>query len=250
MKKLFTLIALVAIAAISSAQVTQGTVGTADYTDWNGQTKQVFGLDFNNDGVNEFQLSNGYDQSGNAITNGTISWTWAENGSSVLTVNGQWDEIDMLNQGVTIDASKSFEGEGDASFYRTSSILPDFYIGFRILLADGLHYGYAHVMFQNATLTFRDIYYNATVGAAITTGDKPTGVETVTETAGLEVLTIGGGQIKILTDDVEQISIYDINGRIIAERKSDGELTLTLPQAGVYIVRNAKGEARKTVVVK
>lgn len=249
MKKLCTLIAVAMIATLSYAQIVRGTVGTASYTDWNGQTQQVYGLDFNNDGANEFQLSNGYDQAGNAIANGTISWTWAENGSSVLTVAGQWDEIDMLDLGATIDATKSFEGEGDASFYRTSSIKPDFYIGFRILLSDGLHYGYAHVVYAAGALTFQDIFYNATAGAAITTGQQ-VGVECVDAASAMQVLTLGSGRIMILTDCVEQITIYDINGRMVADRICDGQLTLTLPGAGVYVVRNSTGETQKTAVVK
>jgi len=51
MKKLTTICTSLLLSTSMFATIVTGTVGNGNYTDWNNQTSQAFGLDFNNDGV-------------------------------------------------------------------------------------------------------------------------------------------------------------------------------------------------------
>src|SRR5574344_333794 len=62
-KRIF--VVLLAVAALTSfislrAGVVIGTIGNGTYVDYNNNSSQAYGIDFNNDGTLEFCLTNGF----------------------------------------------------------------------------------------------------------------------------------------------------------------------------------------------
>ena len=171
---LFAMAAMLGLAS-AYAQVTQGRVGTGDITIYGTDWTDVYGLDFDNDGTLEIRISDF--ESTPTIYNGAFSYGYEDDGTNILADENVWDYVGVLDAGVTVGAASAslFAGYGDAYFDGTSITLGTHYLGLRIKLADGLHYGWAEfTMTQEGDdyrATFNSCYYNATVGADIVTGD-------------------------------------------------------------------------------
>ena len=171
---LFMLAAMLGIVA-ANAQITQGRIGTGDITIAGYTTTDVYGLDFDNDGTNlEFRIAD-FPGSPN-LTNGYLTYDWTDGGNNIVNETGVWDYMAILASGVTVGSTSEFEGQGDGAFNTTNLTAGVHYMGFRILLSDGVHYGWAeYTVAENGDdfdLTWTKCYYNATVGEAITTGDE------------------------------------------------------------------------------
>ena len=174
MKRLmfFLLAALIGFAA-ANAQVTQGRVGNGDITIYGTDWTDVYGLDFDNDGTLEFRISDfdggGWDPS---ITNGYLSYDWTDGGNNIAS---QTDYVEFVASGVTIGASSEFGGYGDGMIESSALTAGTYYLGFRFVLNDGVHYGYAEcTVVENGTdfdITWNNCYYNATVSGSIITGE-------------------------------------------------------------------------------
>lgn len=159
----------------ANAQITQGRIGTGDITIAGYTTTDVYGLDFDNDGTNlEFRIAD-FPGSPN-LTNGYLTYDWTDGGNNIVNETGVWDYMAILASGVTVGSTSEFEGQGDGAFNTTNLTAGVHYMGFRILLSDGVHYGWAeYTVAENGDdfdLTWTKCYYNATVGEAITTGDE------------------------------------------------------------------------------
>ena len=187
---LFMLAALLGIVA-ANAQITQGRIGTGDITISGTDWPDVYGLDFDNDGTLEFRIQ---DFDGGSwdptITNGYLSYNWTDGGNNIAAAT---DYAELIGAGVTINSSTEFGGAGDATIESTSLAAGTYYMGFRISLSDGVHYGWAEcTVAENGDdydITWTKCYYNATVGEAITTGDE--GGSTPTPTLG--AFTVANG---------------------------------------------------------
>lgn len=170
----FLLAAMLGIVA-ANAQITQGRIGTGSITIAGSTTTDVYGLDFDNDGTNlEFRIS---DFSGSPnLTNGYLSYNWTDGGNNIVNETGVWDYMAILASGVTVGSTSEFEGAGDGMFNVSNLTAGAHYMGFRISLSDGVHYGWAQfTVAENGSdydLTWNKCYYNATVGASIETGDE------------------------------------------------------------------------------
>jgi len=202
MKKLmiFVLAALVGFVE-ANAQITQGRIGTGNITIWGTDWNDVYGLDFDNDGTLEIRISDF--ESTPTIYNGAFSYDYADNGTNILADENGWDYVGVLDAGVTVGSASTslFAGYGDAYFDGTNITLGTHYLGLRISLADGVHYGWAeYTMTQEGgdyRATFNSCYYNATVGADIVTGDTGGGsgenecVKTIPFTEAFEGISSG-----------------------------------------------------------
>ena len=146
----------------ASASIVQGTITAS-------------GLDFNNDGTPEYNLSMGgaYLTFSSTVAQGTNVWT-------IGTFDtGQWDEPQNLTNGTSVGANGTWGAEGDCSLTWGQTPLPTgqvCYIGFRIHLNDGNHYGWGSVTVVNSsTATWHAIYYETNVNTAITVGSTSGG---------------------------------------------------------------------------
>lgn len=156
--------------------IAQAVIGTGSFGDF----EQVPGMDFNGDGVLEYRIMD-EEFSGSTLRFDEYD---AEQGTNVVTVaeagvGGQYlhDHIVNLANGATVGPDMSpngYYGLGDAYFFEPSA--GTYYVGLRVRLSDGLHYGWAKVNmtgqdeFFNATWV--EAYYNKTVGATIKVGQK------------------------------------------------------------------------------
>ena len=137
--------------------------------------EDVLGIDFNGDGTLEYRLT--YSEFENSGL--TFDQYNAETGTNVVTVSEQeWDHIATLAQDKEIGNNMTPNGYfsyGDASF--VYNIVPGtFYVGLRVKLADGIHYGWAKATVAEVSgslkATWEEAYYNKTVNASIKAGQK------------------------------------------------------------------------------
>lgn len=152
-----------------ASTIAQGRIGNGSYVDYNGNTQSgYYGFDVNNDGVLEFSLTTGYDyETYEPIEKGCINFV-ESTGSNVWTMGeaSGWDWAKNLAVGTTVNENGGYYAYGDATI-PTASIG---YVGLRVKLADGIHYAWARYSWDGTAATWTSLYYNTTVGAAITVG--------------------------------------------------------------------------------
>lgn len=243
-KTLFLAVALLTF-GIASAQITNGRIGTGTFIDYTGaEVPDLDGIDFNNDGTLEFVIYN------NNYTNDYLQYVWTEGGNNIIASAEGWDYAAMLSQGSVVDVNGNFEGQGDAMINYTPGDPTLFYIGFRIVLADGVHYGWAQVEAESTpvssdiTLNWLACAYNATPGEPIAAGQTAGGVGIGTvEAPAFRAFALGQNSLRIEAGNNE-VKVYDLGGRLVETVR--GNATLTMPQ-GVYLLR-AEGTTRKVLV--
>ena len=246
MKKVFTTLFLVVAMMAANAQITRGTIGMGNYTDYSGATNNVYGLDFNNDGTNEFAIQTGYDgMTGEPVENGSIVFNWEENGTNVATDAEMWDYFNLFTVGSTISSSTSFSSYGDCYFSDYTPSSTPLYLGFRLKLGSNIHYGYAKVTITAEGVNWQEIYYNATPNAPITIGS--TQAISQATNARFDICTLGNRQIRFCQDAATQVVISDMMGRQVSNICAD-QATITLPAVGIYVVSTPT--ARRTIVVR
>ena len=135
-----------------------GTLGYGSITIGGETIDNVFGADFNNDGVLEFRISNDY-----------LAYDYAS-GNNIVNKTSQWDYIDPLGTEVVIDANSRFEGQGDAMFEDLTTLPSLFFIGCRINLSDGVHYGWIKAHYTGGQIEYGECVYRTTPNVSITTG--------------------------------------------------------------------------------
>lgn len=229
---------LITLSALK-AQVTQGAVRNGNITIYGSSYTDVYGLDFNNDGTLEFKITDYGD-----VANAYLSYDWSEGGNNIVASDAGWDYIATLAEGTTINASSNFAGYGDGFFAEASSLTGTFYVGLRFRLADGVHFGWAKVNASQGSLSWNECYYNASPNAPINAGQTTGGVGIAhAENASLQAYGIGNHQIEVVADNAE-VKVYDISGRLVGQTYVQGETTIAMPQAGLYVVRSATGSSK------
>ena len=228
--------ALMLFAGTSFAQIRQGVIGTGVFEEYDGTPTTTYGLDFDNDGHLEFKLST------NMVTNDYIVYVWSDGGNNVCNSSMGWDYAAALTQGTAIGPSSNWEGQGDCMVNETYP--SQYFIGFRLRMNDGVHYGWAMVNVSSSAVNWVKIYYQATPGTAINAGDEGSAAITEAE-SDYEILATGNNTIRINADNGEEFRIYDLSGRNVAI--CHGNSAVVMPNKGVYVVKN-RNTANKVIV--
>lgn len=176
MKKITLFAAMLMVAGLASAQVTQGTIGQGNYTNYASSTTTEYGLDFDNDGVIDVVIRDGYDFNGNAC--GKASFEYSDSKVQLVVPNSDsWDILRLMNVNEVVGSSCSFGGYGDGYFEDFSAISTSAsYVGFRYTKNGQNHYAYAKLHRSGNDVVWDGVYYNATANTSITTGSTPTGI--------------------------------------------------------------------------
>lgn len=157
------------------------------------------GLDFNGDGVFEFEIMEGM---------GTGDYLMYEGNSNVYavgTADSGWDEAAALDFGFDIDETGNFIGYGDCTVagWGGATEFPfntDAYIGLKIEIASQIYYGWVRVQLTGSvdapSVTYKDYAYNDSPNAAINAGEMANTevilVNSITVQAAGNVSTING----------------------------------------------------------
>ena len=228
--------ALMLYAGTTLAQIRAGSIGYGTFTDFDGSVSTVYGLDFDNDGHLEFRLLTAN------IPTDNLYYVWTDGGHNVCNSSMGWDYAAALTQGTPIGPSSNWEGQGDCTV--TATYPSQYFIGFRIRLDDGVHYGWAMVNVSETAVNWVDIYYQTTPGMAINAGDEGSAAITEAE-ADYEIFATGNSTIRINADNGEEFRIYDLSGRNIATCHDNS--AVVMPAKGVYVVKN-RNTANKVIV--
>ena len=237
MKRLVLLSLALLTFSIANAQIANGRIGTGNITIAGTEWTDVYGIDFNNDGILEFRLSDFSGVEGNQV-NAYISYNWTEGGNNVVSDPEVWDYAAVLAAGQVVDANSAFGGYGDATFQDLTSVPERIFVGFRILLADGVHYGWAEAVVSTSAsdivLNWVACAYNTTPNASITIGN--TAAITHVEAPAIHAYALGNNRLHVETDGSE-VMLYDISGRQLNTIPCNNEVTITMQQSGLYLVR-------------
>ena len=164
MKKLLTICTSLLLSTSMFATIVVGTVGNGNFIDWQNVSTPAFGLDFNNDGVLEFKLSN----SGFDIEN--INCYIEYNASSPIPAP-------VPAHTTTLDCSLT-NWTDDSPVFAVGTVS---YMGFRFKLGSNTHYGWAKVVISGTpttgyTATFQKIAYESTPNTPIGAGQGALGL--------------------------------------------------------------------------
>ena len=240
MKKTLFFASALLLFSIGNAQIANGRIGNGNINIAGKEWTNVYGIDFNNDGVLEFRLSDFSGATGTQ-TNAYISYNWTENGNNIVADPDMWDYVAILTSGTIIDANSNFAGYGDATFQDLTTAPERIFVGFRISLADGIHFGWAEAVVETSgndiNLNWVACAYNTTPNAPIVAGTA-VGIANVGQ-PGFRVYALGGNQLRIETDN-DDVVIYDINGRILNTIRCNGTVTINMPKSGLYLVQVGK----------
>ncbi|MCR4829733.1 MAG: hypothetical protein K5864_09790 [Bacteroidales bacterium] len=129
----------------------QGTIGNGTFVTFDGQSVNAYGIDFNKDGQLEFRIS------GNGEY---VDYVWSEGGPNIVNNAEMWDLIEPLEKGDQVYSGCHWDGQGDAMLPEVSTLPEKFYVGFRFLLSDGIHYGWAKVEYDDGQLEWSKCAYN------------------------------------------------------------------------------------------
>ncbi len=139
------------------------------------------GIDFNQDGTYEFEVSNG---------NATGDYlTYANNPDNNIhalgTADGGWDVPDCVAEGFAIGANGNWIGQGDCAINgwgdpnSSITIGQDEYLAVKIVLPSGTHYGWIRILVDaDGNVTYKDYAYEDTPDASINAGDSQGGGDT------------------------------------------------------------------------
>ena len=241
MKKTLFLVAAMLTIGIANAQIAIGRIGTGNINIAGTEWSEVYGIDFDNDGVLEFRISD-FSSANATWTGAYLSYNWTEGGNNVYADPAAWDYAAVLAEGDVIDAYGAFNGYGDAAFADLTTVPEHIFVGFRILLADGVHYGWAEATVvasaasADIELRWTRCAYNTTPGAAIAAGQSSTTAIADNLPDGVSVSAIGHNTLRIEAPD-NLVTLMGIDGREVATLHVAGHATLQAPSAGVYLLR-------------
>jgi len=138
--------------------IAEGRIGIGSFTA-DGQTVQnVYGIDFNRDGVLEYRIVD----NGLALTYDNI-----EN-NVVVTASG---ELSMLQKHSAINSTLNYGGNGNTSLPALYTLPEKSYVACCLTMSDGIHYGWIKVKYDDGELEWDECAYNTVPGATITAGD-------------------------------------------------------------------------------
>lgn len=153
-----------------ASTIVRGSITTVD---------DVYGIDLDNDGVLDFSIHDSFYPAN--IAGGNLSFVYEVDGRNIVVkgtfTTGEWDIMKTLAENTVINAESNFASEGDASFDVIGLVPCSRYVGLRIKLEDGLHYGWARAEItgddadpDQFSAEWVECYYNATAGASIAAG--------------------------------------------------------------------------------
>ena len=186
MRKIITLCAALLLSTSMFAGIVVGRVGNGNFVSWDNQTIVGFGLDFNNDGVLEFKLSNsGFDVEN---INCYIEYNASNPTFNIWAAGNQdenWDIPMSLALNTSIGSSGNWVGMGDCSLVSWLDDSPVFtvgsvnYMGFRFKIGANTHYGWAKVVITGSeaigyTANFQEIAYETSPNTPILAGKTGT----------------------------------------------------------------------------
>jgi len=214
---------------------------------------QPAGLDFNQDGTKEFDISS-QNKLGDYIE--YIAYGMGNNIHAVGDQTNAWDVPALQAQGFTVDASNNWAGMGDAypnGDYANppgnSTIIPgtDQYMAVRFNLApnlaagDPVYYGWVRVNIDaSGNVTYKDYAYNATAGTPIDTGEMPGNA--INDSNILEITIYPNpvnNQLHINTDNkITAVSIWNLDGKeVYSQENPSNTVNISFIPAGVYFVK-------------
>lgn len=232
-KKMYFLVAML-FATGAFAQVRQGTVGEGRFVDWSGTPIEgVQGLDFNNDGVLEFRITEGFTEDGIEVENGGLTFVWSEGGNNIVTPSeDRWDRISNLSEGTTVGPNSGWYAQGDAYLDVEASV----YVGFRFKLGSNVHYGWGWVTMDlyPAVAYWHEIYYQSAPNTPIEVGTR--GGEGIVPLMSDDVhISTQGTFVNVVCPEGLQVSLFDITGRRLASAAAP-RCNFSVPQPGIYLI--------------
>lgn len=255
MKKALFLVAAVLAFGVGNAQIVNGRIGQGNINVSGMQWNDVYGIDFDNDGTLEFRLSDFEGVDGSQL-NAYISYDWTEGGNNVMADAEIWDYVAVLTAGSVIDANGNFAGYGDAMFEDLGSVPERIFVGFRIQLSDGVHYGWAEATVEavensnDIRLNWTACAYNTTPGGAIAAGATGGSVGIAeAEGTGMRAYALGQQSLRVEAGNTS-VAVYDLGGRRLYTVGQGRTMTLQMPEAGVYLLcpQERSGMSRKVLV--
>lgn len=208
MKKISFLAALLFAASFAFAQVTTATIGQGTYTDWSGNASTAYGIDFNNDGILEISIKDGYDFNGNAC--GKSSLEYSDSKIQLVIDGDSWDVLRLLNTGDVINSSTPTGGYGDGYIDDINAVSTTAsYVGFKYTVAGQSFYSFAKIHRDGNNVVWDKVYYNATPNAAITVNANVGIQDRNMENASTTRKVVINGVVYIERDG----KLYDFSGR-------------------------------------
>lgn len=208
MKKISFLAALLFAASFAFAQVTTATIGQGTYTDWSGNASTAYGIDFNNDGILEISIKDGYDFNGNAC--GKSSLEYSDSKIQLVIDGDSWDVLRLLNAGDVINSSTPTGGYGDGYIDDINAVSTTAsYVGFKYTVAGQSFYSFAKIHRDGNNVVWDKVYYNATPNAAITVNANVGIQDRNMENASTTRKVVINGVVYIERDG----KLYDFSGR-------------------------------------
>lgn len=208
MKKISFLAALLFAASFAFAQVTTATIGQGTYTDWSGNASTAYGIDFNNDGILEISIKDGYDFNGNAC--GKSSLEYSDSKIQLVIDGDSWDVLRLLNAGDVINSSTPTGGYGDGYIDDINAVSTTAsYVGFKYTVAGQSFYSFAKIHRDGNNVVWDKAYYNATPNAAITVNANVGIQDRNVENASTTRKVVINGVVYIERDG----KLYDFSGR-------------------------------------
>lgn len=229
-------------ATVANAGIVMGTV-TSD------------GLDFNNDGTNEFNLyDGGFDVT---HTNAMLEFSWSDGGNNIWTNGnfdtGGWDDVKPLALGTSIGANGNWEALGDAYIVNGNdeTLFPmntDSYVGFRFKIGNNTHYGWAKVHLSGSITSgvqvqWIECAYETTPNTAISAGNTGTGIRS-NEMPAISFFpnpVVNEVTLNVSIEQTSDVMVYDIAGKLVSAPVviSDNQVKINLSdcQTGVYFIK-------------
>ena len=215
------------------------------------------GIDFNQDGTNEFEVDNGFSSTGDYIT----YWdTHQQNNNIFAEIGGGWDVPEPLTVGATIDANGNWAGAGDCSIMGwggtpTFPIGTDTYLGAKFELIGQVYYGWIRVNVAQTgtdawgdpsyTVTYLDYAYEDVPGVQIEAGDVGSSVGIKEEASVISYIIQND---KIHFSDQLTYQVNNINGQLISSGL-DNRVDFSSLNSGIYILKVALGNHRESIKI-
>lgn len=205
------------------------------------------GIDFNGDGMDEFDVA--------GTAGNSMFYMGGNNIYMSGTVNFDWDKPEPLAAGFTIDASGNFIGFGDCGITgwggpNTFPLDQDVFIGVVIELSGQIHYGWIRLSAsgtrgQNAVITYKDFAYDDVAGTPIDAGNTGVSGIGLTETFQQDISIYPNPSSNFIAiessthSNMETMTIYSMDGKMIVRKtniNSEERIDISRLDKGIYII--------------
>lgn len=139
----------------------KGRIGNGTYIEYDGsEISNAYGIDFDKDGTLEFRISDDRQY---------VSYVWSDGGNNIVNAEEQWDIIEPMEKGASVNSGCRWEGQGDAML--PYDMPEKFYVGFRFRLNNAIHYGWAKVKYEDGEVEWDKCAYNTKPGITAFCGE-------------------------------------------------------------------------------